>query len=296
MAATPPRPRISFEQVLVGRKEAENLLGTNVRNRSVRDGRVRNYAVDMLTGNWPETGETVKYDINGDVVDGQHRLLGVLLATGKEKIRLGTKEYDPNPDLKVWLTLVKGLEPKAQRAVDIGASRSLSDALHLEYGETDTNNLAAIIRIIYSWESGYRKQIAKRELATNATLLGFFEKNRDMLVTLAGQVRAERKHIKLSPSVLALCHYILEERDASDAEYFFARLADGQGLFKGDPIYELRQRLEDLERERGAGHRFIAYTIALVVKAWNAYRANEKVNVLSFKMGGAHPENFPEPM
>lgn len=296
MAEAPPRPRITFEQVLVGRKEAEELLGTNVHNRNIRDGRVRNYAVDMLTGNWPETGETVKYDTNGDVVDGQHRLLGVLLATGKETIRLGAKEYKPDPTLKVWLTIVNGLDPKAQRAIDIGAPRSLADTLHLEYGETDTNVLAAVIRIIHSWESGYRKQIAKRELATNATLLGFFEKHRDTLVTLTNQVRAERKHIKLAPSVLALCHYVLEDRDADDAEEFFARLADGQGMFKGDPIYELRERLDDLERERGAGHRYIAYTLALVFKAWNAYRMNEKINILSFKMGGAHPESFPEPM
>lgn len=296
MAVTPPRPRITFEQVLVGRKEAEELLGTNVHNRNVRDQRVRNYAVDMLTGNWPETGETVKYDTNGDVVDGQHRLLGILLATGRETIRLGTKEYRPDPQLKVWLTVVRGLDPKSQRAIDIGAPRSLADTLHLEYGESDTNVLAAVIRIIHSWESGFRKQIAKRELTTNATLLGFFEKNRDALVTLTSQVKAERKHIKLAPSVLALCHYILEERDPADAEEFFARLADGQGMFKGDPIYELRERLDDLEKERGAGHRYIAYTIALVIKAWNAYRQNEKINILSFKMGGAHPESFPEPM
>ncbi len=297
MAEAPPRPRITFEQVLVGRKEAEKLLGSNVRNRNIRDGRVRNYAVDMLSEDWLEAGETVKFDTNNEITDGQHRLLGLLLATGKEKIRLGGREYEPNPDLKVWLTIVRGLDPKSQRAVDIGASRSLADTLHLEYGEQNAMMLAAIIRIVQSWEAGYRRQIAKRELATNATILAFFEKNKDVVRQLAVQVKQEIKHIPLAPSVLALCHYILEERDPGDAEVFFTRLADGQGLFKGDPIYELRERLKALRDEHGAGsHRLTAYTLALVIKAWNAYRNNEKINILSFKMGGAHPESFPEPM
>lgn len=286
----------SFERVLIGRDEAEQLLGTNVHNRSIREGRVRNYAVDMLTENWLETGDAIKIAKDGSMLDGQHRLHAILRATGSDIVRLGTKEYKPDKNLKVWFTIARGLDKGSQRAMDIGAARSLADVLNLEYGETNTTNLAAIIRIIYSWESGYRKQIARRELATNATILAFYEEAPDSFRSLAATVKKEIKHIPLAPSVLALCHWILEERDVSDAEEFFARLADGQGLFKGDPIYELRERLKDLRDERGTGHRFIAYTLALVIKAWNAYRQNEKINVLSFKMGGKNPESFPEPM
>jgi len=286
----------SFERILIGKEEAEQLLGTNVHNRSVREGRVRNYAVDMLTGNWLETGDAIKIAKDGSMLDGQHRLLAILKATGDDIVRLGTKEYKPNKNLKVWFNLARGLDKSSQRAMDIGAGRSLADVLHLEYGETNTNNLASIIRIIHSWESGYRKQIAKRELATNATILSFYEKDPDTFRVLTATVKREGKYIPLAPSVLALCHYILEERDVNDAEEFFARLADGQGLFKNDPIYELRERLRDLRDERGAGHRYIAYTLALVIKAWNAYRQNEKINILSFKMGGKNPESFPEPM
>jgi len=36
--------------------------------------------------------------------------------------------------------------------------------------------------------------------------------------------------------------------------------------------------------------------IALVLKAWNAYRSGETIQLLRFKVGGAHPEKFPEPI
>jgi hypothetical protein len=289
-------PEPSFERVLVGRHEAEELLGTNIHNRNIRDRRVRNYAIDMVTGKWLEVGEAIKFAKDGTMLDGQHRLLALIKATGSEPIRLGVHEYKPIKDLKIWFNVVRGLDKHSQRAMDIGAGRSLADVLQLEYGETSTHNLAAILRIIHSWQSGYRKQIAKRELATNATILAFYEQDPDTFRHLVNVVKAEHRRIPLAPTVLALSHYILEERDAEDAQVFFDRLADGQGLFKGDPIYELRERLKDLQNERGSGHRYVAYTLALVIKAWNAFRANEKLNVLSFKMGGAHPENFPEPM
>lgn len=274
----------SFERIQIGRKEAEDLLGLNVHNRNVRDRKVRNYAADMLSGNWLETGDTIKFATTGDLLDGQHRLLAVVKAS------------ETNPDIKVWFNIARGLDPRSQRAVDIGAPRSLADVLHLEYGETNAVLLASILRIIHSWNAGYRKTIAKRELATNATILAFFDTDRDLFRDLAASVKVENRHIPLAPSVLALAHYLLEDRDVDDAQEFFTRLADGQGLFKGDPIYELRERLKGLRDERGSGHRLTAYTLALVIKAWNAYRANEKINILSFKMGGKTPEAFPEPM
>lgn len=286
----------TFNRVLVGKKEAEDLLGSNVHNRHIRERKVRNYAIDMLNSEWLETGEAIKFAKTGELLDGQHRLLAVIkAATDGVALPDGTK-IAPQPAIKVGFTIVRGLDKASQRAMDIGAVRTLADSLHLDRGETNVNVLASIIRVVHAWDSGYRKQIGKRELSTNATLLAFFDKNPDTFRGLALSVKQEHKRIALAPSVLALAHYILEDRDTSEAQFFFERLADGQGMFKGDPIYELRERLRDLQNQSNGGHRYVAYTLALVIKAWNAYRAGEKINILSFKMGGQHPETFPEPM
>ena len=58
---------------------AKSILKNNVNNRHVSNGLVRSYANDMKNGNWDESvGSAISIDVNGNLVDGQHRLLAVV--------------------------------------------------------------------------------------------------------------------------------------------------------------------------------------------------------------------------
>lgn len=283
----------TFDRVLVGLKESEDMLGTNQDNRNVRPRRVNNYARDMLNGDWMEIGDTVRFDKNGDMIDGQHRLLALRQAC-TEGVELEDETIlGPNPDLKIWFTVVRGLDRKAQEVMDTGAARSLADALHWRK-ETNTMRLASTLRIVDAWEKGYRRNIANHQLSTQSNLLARFDTDPDGFRSLVDQVSREYPKIPLQPSVLALVHYLFENISVDDADHFFAALLDGQNLAKGNPIYELRERLRDLSEEEGT--KGPAYVLALTIKAWNAYRLKEKIQLLGFKMGGKHPEKFPVPM
>lgn len=287
---------LTFETVQVGHNEALTLLGPNTHNRKLRAARVNKYAIDMLNGDWLTTGDAVKYSKAGTLLDGQHRLAAIVQACSEGAlIRVGEK-IPANPKLVLPMVIVRGLDEKAQEAMDNNAVRSLADVLELNREERNATTLATALRITYAWTAGARKTIAKREQSTNQTLLSWFDEDPDTFRTLVAQVAAEYSkgdHL-LPPSVLALAHYLFDEIAPEDSEYFFGRLQDGQNLVKGDAIYELRDALKRVRTERG--HRAMAYVLALVIKAWNAYRIGEKVNILSFKMGGKHPETFPEPM
>jgi hypothetical protein len=288
-------PELTFEAVQVGHDEAVKLLGSNTHNRTLRAGRTNSYAIDMLKGNWRTTGDAVKFSKSGVLLDGQHRLAAIVQAATTGALEQGAR-IEPNPDLQLPLVVVRNLDDNAQEAMDIGAARSLKDILELNRQERNANHLASALRIIYAWTSGARKTIAKRAQVTNATLLDFFDADPDSFRQLVSTVSSEYQkgdHL-LPPSVLALAHWLFEDVAPEDADAFFGRLQDGQDLHKGDAIYELRDALKRVRQDRG--HRAIAYVLAITIKAWNAYRLGEKVNVLSFKMGGAHPELFPEPM
>jgi hypothetical protein len=194
------------------------------------------------------------------------------------------------------MVIIRGLDDESQEAMDMNAVRSLADILELNRKEKNPGHLATALRIIYAWTVGARRTISKRGQSTNQTLLAFFDTDPDSFRSLVTTVSAEyqKGDRLLPPSVLSLTHWLFGDIDTTDAETFFARLQDGQGLLKGDPIYELRDALKRVRQDRG--HRAMAYVLALTIKAWNAYRLGEKVNVLSYKMGGAHPESFPEPM
>lgn len=287
-AAVPP-PGPTFERVLVGKKEAEELLGVNVHNRNTRDRRVSNYARDMLSDNWLETGDTIKFAKDGSLLDGQHRLLALLRAT-TDGVQIEDDEIlGPDPDLAIWFTIARGLDKKSQEVMDSGATRSLADALHLR-GEVNTMRLAAILLKVSAWNAGHRRTIAKQDLATRQTLLELFDSDPEGFRYLTTQVGREYPRIPLPPSVLGLVHYVFEEIDTDDADEFFARLLDGAELAHDHPIYVLRERLRDLKNEP------VAKILAMVIKAWNAFRLDEQIQVLGFKMGGKSPETFPDPV
>jgi len=60
------------------------------------------------------------------------------------------------------------------------------------------------------------------------------------------------------------------------------------------PVGLLRKRL--INNMRGTMRLGQKEYTALVLKAWNMYRRGETAKTLSYKPGGAHPEEYPTPI
>src|SRR4051812_13609663 len=59
---------------------AEEWLDHNDNNRSIRDRKVAAFKRDLLAGNWRNIGDPIRFDTNGKLVDGQHRLMALIHA------------------------------------------------------------------------------------------------------------------------------------------------------------------------------------------------------------------------
>lgn len=90
---------------------ARRMLSVNyVGNRAVSDRDVSHLANYMKSGDWdPENGETITFNCNGDLVNGQHRLLAVIQA-----------------DIPVRMGIIRGASADAYRTIDSGRKRSVS--------------------------------------------------------------------------------------------------------------------------------------------------------------------------
>jgi hypothetical protein len=110
---------------------------------------------------------------------------------------------------------------------------------------------------------------------------------------MAGRVR--RAVGGVTGQAVALCAFLFARIDATDAEFFWDRVVDGVGLEKGSPILALRRFIE---RERRSSRQNIRadIAVALMIKTWNAYRHGKTIEVLAYRVGGANPERFPEPV
>ena len=101
---------------------AEKWLEKNDQNqRHVISAHVRRLAEDMKSGKWEQNGETIKFDTEGNLLDGQHRLLACIEA-----------------GVSFTSIVVTGIQNAARMTIDVGTQRTPKDVLrfggHKEIG------------------------------------------------------------------------------------------------------------------------------------------------------------------
>jgi hypothetical protein len=251
-------------------------------NRRLSPSNLANLVRSMEEGRWHTDGSPIKFDRSGRLVDGQHRLAGI--------IQTGI----PQSFVVVW-----GVAPEALTTLDTGKSRNRADVLMIhDPNVVDVNNTAAATTIMLRWARGFRNNNLRNEAVSNDEAVAFYDEHRE-------EIAEATKHGKKvqyamgagSNQAFALCWWLFATVDAEDAEFFWDRLIDGQGLELGNPIYALRELLRREANLPSTRDKMRAdVVIALTIKAWNAYRQGETIQLLRFKPGGAHPEKFPEPI
>lgn len=268
-----PELGVTVSLVMVTPQLAEEWLTKNTHNRNLKTARIALYATDMANGDWLFTGEPIRFSSDGTLVDGQNRLMAI--------VKSGTTQ----PTL-----VVEGIVFAAQAVIDTGASRSLGDALKL-IGEPNAIALAAILRRAVCWDDGQRRSLRNSSVSNPAAL--HYLETHPHIREIVNPARRVSDETGTPGAAMGLCWWVTEQIDSDDAEFFFRRLADGQGLVDGDPIYALRRTLAALNNDKG--ERSETYILALIFKAWNFYRSGQECFRLFWRRGGANPEQFPEP-
>ena len=270
----PPAPYPTYEVVEVTPELAKEWLRHNSHNRNLRERVVNGYAADMLSGDWVEDGQSIKFSASGILLDGQHRLSAIVQSRVTQR-----------------MLIVRGLPDSSQDTMDVGAKRVLADVLRLR-GEQYNTTLAAILLRVYQWDQGYRRSFKAGARPTHRQLLAVLDKHPEVRrsAEIADRIR---KPARISGSTAGLCHWLFNQIDCGDCAFFFARLGDGTALVDGDPVYALRRVLSNFAADKGRPDE--THVTALVIKAWNAYREGRPVQLLAYKGGGSAPEAYPEP-
>ena len=260
---------------------ARDWLDTMVANRNVSATNLNAFMRAMEEGRWHTDGSPIKFNTKGQLIDGQHRLRSVI-----------------NTGIGQRFLVVWGVPDEAMTTLDTGKTRNRGDVLKIhDPALTDVNNVASIATIMIRWFRGVRGNHLRNEYVSNDALVHFYDRNKDDIVA-ANRLAQRIAHAVGAGSrqSFGLCHWLFSMIDAEDAEFFWERVIDGQGLESGDPIYALRELLRREAMLPASRDKMRAdVVIALVIKAWNAYRDGEAITLLRFKVGGAHPEKYPEP-
>lgn len=247
----------------------------NPHNRSIRPVEVRGMAWDMRKNNWPMNGETVKFDIASNQLDGQHRFTALASVFDLPDTDSNGKVHPPVPqDFTVRFLVVGGLAPDAQDTVDMGVKRTHGDVFGL-HGYKNSMLLASVLRKVWMWERG-DVHFSNNLRFSVSEAKAFLDTHQEVLrsVEIADHVR---KHFKeLPPSVVGCAHYVFNKIDAETTPWFFQRLADGADLHTGHPVLTLRESLRSTPRERAA-RRYQDQDMAVLIRTWNAVRKGKNL-------------------
>ena len=93
---------------------AEEMLKKNIGNRKVNQANVNRIAADMATGNYRLNGETIKISSNGEILDGQHRLLAAVQS-----------------GVTFQTYIVYDIDRELIGTIDMGKNRSVADSLNI---------------------------------------------------------------------------------------------------------------------------------------------------------------------
>lgn len=263
---------------------AAEMLGVNTVNRRKKDLRIDRYARDMMNGNWRLTGQTVQFSRSGRLLDGQNRLMACI------------KDGAP------FQTFVcVGLDDDAMIAIDKGASRSFADDLMI-LGYSNANRLAAAVSAIYRYmkTDDIGALSAQTQRVSMSSDEGFeILKEHPGIESTMGELSRRERLSKVAPmSVMDSFAYIVGRVHHDDMVYFFDRIGNPVELKEGSPILALISASEsDSIKRKMIGVRGglnSRYKVALLTKAWNAYVEGKSVSKLTYRAGGARPEDFPQ--
>lgn len=248
---------------------AEVWLKKNSHNRKLQRATVSRYAADMREGRWVLTAEPITFDTEGRLMDGQHRLWAVV-----------------ESDVAVDFLMVEDAPPEGYTVINAGRRRSVADALSVD-GVPDAFHTAAAARLCLLYDSAPdRSWDAAKADITQPKLISYIGDNIERLI-----LAAQDSH-KFNPiarkKAYATAGLFLIARDAGDAiasmEPFMTGVHTGADLRMGDARLALRNYLVNETPGRVSKYLSTSQTsLAIVIRAWNYWLADENVTRLSFR-------------
>ena len=266
--------RVSNTVVMVSAETAKRWLEQNKKNRNISQAVVAKYLGDMKAGLWSFAADPIRFDIDGNLLDGQHRLTALSEA-----------------DTSIPMLVVRGLHPDSQLVMDQGRKRNAGQQLEL-HGIKNAKHVAAAVKFLITWERGYLFRDSKvSQTITAPVILDYVESHEsDMEFIQANLSRICQ--VDVPPSVAAAFFIVVNRVDSHAALDFLNQMYSMVGMSEGHPILTLDRRLRKIRRDGiKTPHRDY---LAFLILAWNAWRDGRRMTKFQRPVGGSwSADNFP---
>lgn len=263
---------VTIKKKTVSPAMAKAWMDKRAPNRHVRAFAVSTLLTYMSRKQFLDTGDPIKFNVKGDLIDGQHRLSALI-------------EY--GQPIEMWIA--EGVESEAMPILDIGSPRKPNDTLDI-YGKIKNRGWknsaarASTLRMLASYERSNGKFMIDRATGPGAggsgritrfELIAAAEKYKNIDESIQVGVGAS-KILRMGCSVYAAVHYLFSRVDKEAADSFFSTLITGDLNGCGGNPRVLREQIIafGLAGKRMSGGE-MAYRL---IRTWNATRRGEKLS------------------
>lgn len=218
----PEHPEITHTLELIDKAVADHYL-TKLpeRQRSLARSTVNQYAGDMDTGDFQYAGDPIRFNGDGELIDGQHRLQAIL--------------QSGHP---LWMMVIRGLSNDTIEVVDGGKGRSFTDMLQI-HEVKNASAVSALTKKVEHWlvgnyaEEGMGRSVDSQNVharLSNRQLWHCYQEHTDMIASSAiyganvGMWARQYNRGTCPGSTFAFAHLMLSRLDVFAADKFFIEL------------------------------------------------------------------------
>lgn len=256
---TKKKSDISVSLVYITPEIAEHYLSYNTQNRKESTRSINFLTQQMNKGLFIENGESIVFDKNMKLTDGQHRLMAI--------IKSGKSYHIP---------VVKGVNPISMATYDTGKNRSSADVLSIN-GFKNANLLSTFIKLIYIYEIKNSKaskplSYSREEQLTNQQILNYCKDNYEWLYKIILDVTNiyVKSEIKvISKSNFCYIVYMIGGKNPDQSVYEFMKNIYGLNRTQETATSYLYSKLYKSKINKEP-LRFY-WVLGMTIKAWNYY-------------------------
>lgn len=273
---------------------------------------------DILSGNWQFNFETIIIGKTGIVLDGQHRLVALVLAGQEyENFPDDFSKWKSSPEISVLVGLGAVESKEVVNTIGTGKKRSIADSLYAstefgdEYNEADIRKLARMsefcVRLL--WQRTGAKDDAFNPRISHSDALHFIESHPSVLSSLKViyelNMKREKKINKMitTGSASALLYLMSvsnsdptkyqedDEANESVLDFKNTELAEQYWMGIATKDKKVSAVVDAIAKMVSSGNNSLIEKVCIFVKGWNAFLENGKVKSSDVKLKIKTDEN-----
>ena len=264
--------QITSKVIEVTPRMCETWLDKNINNRPLNQRHVNLLTRTMLQGDWDLNGESLKFDVDGNILDGQHRMWACI-----------------ESDTPFKTMVIYNLERITFDTIDTGRNRNAPDVLSMN-GEVNTVLLSGVLKHVGRYYSGQMLSTGKITNKEIESLLDTHPKTREIVAKLS---RGAYRVPWCAPTLIGTCWYLAQQKSTAQAESFFHGLIFGANLEPKSPILTLRNKF--ISAQTTKGQKLLSpEKLEMIVIAWNAFRKDKTLNRFILTALSKESKEFPK--